>query len=381
MLKLLRALFNPQSFLPKEVAYYQQVLDDSSSWLISSQLYFILKKEHRLHLTPLFFQKTLKARSMHHMIISAMIAKEMERLLACFERLGIHVIPFKGPFFAKKYFGSLSARSTSDLDILIRPQQMNAAVEAIHSLGFSSDVKYEPEHFHQVFHKFIPTYHFDLCLELHWHVLRKDTSTLNIDQFWATAVPLAGYRHVMELSDLRMFYLICLHGWNHEFNNWKYFIDIIQMIHHLGRELNYLELFALARRERTYRRIVHSLSLVYKVFPHLHETAPLPLPQSAGKHLWWNERIIGTDRGSEPTWPMFVRRMRQMDDYDTLQQRWTFFKREILPDPVTMSRIMHSTGQQQSRFAQYFWLYVHRFINLFDTQKFTLKKRPPEREK
>lgn len=66
MLKLLRALFNPQSFLPKEVAYYQQVLDDSSSWLISSQLYFILKKEHRLHLTPLFFQKTLKALSLIH---------------------------------------------------------------------------------------------------------------------------------------------------------------------------------------------------------------------------------------------------------------------------------------------------------------------------
>ncbi|WP_100486948.1 nucleotidyltransferase family protein [Sporolactobacillus pectinivorans] len=379
MLKLLRALFDPQLPVPQSDAFYRHVLDDSQSLLISSQLCFLLKVRHRLDETPLFFQNELKIRSMRNMMISAVIAKEMERLLDLFESLGIHVIPFKGPLFAEKYFGSLNARSTSDLDILVKPQQMDAAATALGSLGFSSGIQYEPEHFHKVFHKVLPKYNFDLYVEVHWHILRKGTSSLNMDALWKDSVPRNQASFVRELSDLHMFFLICLHGWNHEFNNWKYFIDIIQMIHSLDGKLDYKDLLVFAKCQKTYRRIVHSLIIVYREFPHLNVTLPLPL--RTGKRTWWDKSILGTDNDPEATWPTLVRRMKQLDDYDTWQQKWTFFRREILPDPITMSRTMHSCDERYPRMIQYILLYAHRFSGLFSSDSTHLKKGRAEREK
>lgn len=379
MLRLLRALFNPKLPVPQEETYYQTILADPSSLLISSQLYYMLKSAHRLTETPAFFQAALKSRYMGNMMISAMIAGEMERLLKQFEHHSIAVIPFKGPLFAAKYFGSLSARSTSDLDIVVKPEQMDRAAAVIESLGFSSGIRYEPEHFHKVFHKVIPNQQFDLSVEVHWHILRKDTSGLSMDELWAASVPSGESRSIREFSDLHLFYLICLHGWNHEFNNWKYFIDIAQMIRFLGDRLDYRELFSFAAREKTYRRIAHSLLIVYRAFPDLQKLVPLPL--RTGRQFWWTEAMIGADLRTEATGKMFLRRLQQLDDYDTWQQKWTFFKREVLPDPIAVSRALNTDSEKHSKGVQYLLLYVHRLVGLFVPDAPRLRKSKAGREK
>ncbi|CAM3870210.1 nucleotidyltransferase family protein [Cytobacillus oceanisediminis] len=43
------------------------------------------------------------------------------------------VSPLKGVTFAQKYFGYIGTRGTSDIDLLIRPYQLEKAIEFITS--------------------------------------------------------------------------------------------------------------------------------------------------------------------------------------------------------------------------------------------------------
>jgi hypothetical protein len=48
---------------------------------------------------------------------------------------GIMAIPFKGPVFTKKYYGNETLRNYCDLDILIAPHEIYAAVTALQEIG------------------------------------------------------------------------------------------------------------------------------------------------------------------------------------------------------------------------------------------------------
>ncbi|WKB35513.1 nucleotidyltransferase family protein [Terrilactibacillus sp. S3-3] len=143
-----------------------------------------------------------------------------------FEALGIEVIPLKGVFFAEKYFGHIGARATTDIDLLVKPEQIEEAVKCVKEMGFTDEEKYPSFHYHYVFCKKIFGLSKNIKVEIHQHVLRSKTSELNINSFWEKAIPLKNYKFVKELSNFHTFYYICLHGWKHKLNSIKYFIDI-----------------------------------------------------------------------------------------------------------------------------------------------------------
>lgn len=349
MLKFLRALYN-QSPLPQEETLYSHILNDQHNDLISPQMYYLLNSRHLTRQVPDFFREELKKRTMRRLFLSAMIKKELEEVLEQFEKRKIEVIPLKGPRFAEKYFDSLAARGTSDIDILVKPYQIDQAIEMIHSLGYTSTVPYEQEHFHTVFSKMTRT-GYPLNVEIHWHFLRKGTSALTMDSFWKDAIPLQNYRYVRELSDFHLFYIICLHGWNHELISWKYFIDIIQMIEKLKDQLDYGKLFTFSRNAKTYRRIAHTLEIVYHEFPHLNQMKPLPL--DAHSTYWWDEQDLCDDHQLKATLRVLVKRVKQVKDYDTHRQKWIFLKRNLVPDPVIMARIIGDDKMKWPRLVQY----------------------------
>lgn len=119
-------------------------------------------------------------------------------------------------------------------------------------------------HFHYRFNKELPGSQVPLTVELHWDLVRKNTAELDINDFWNQAIPIEQSQYVKELSDDHTFYMICFHGWRHNLQSLKYFLDIIQMIHILGGKLNYHALFKDAAAHKTLKRIVRTLSIVYR---------------------------------------------------------------------------------------------------------------------
>jgi hypothetical protein len=261
--------------------YYNKIIQDIEHEGVESQVYYLLKKKGILEKTPIFFQAFLKEKYDKGLFMNLFIKNQTDMVLAKFEEQGIDVIPLKGVYFAEKYFGQIGARATSDIDLLVRFQDLSQAIETVKALGFKTEEEPIPGHFHCSFSKKLPHSAVPLVVEIHWGLVKEDTSEFDINDIWRQAKTVGENKYIRELSDLHCFYLICLHGWRHNLSSLKYFIDIMQMIHGLGSELDFCELFRLAESHQTLKRITRTLSIVYEEFPHLDQVVKLPLKRKS----------------------------------------------------------------------------------------------------
>ncbi len=186
------------------------------------------------------------------------------------------MIPLKGVYFAQEYFGHLGARGTSDIDILVKKESVEEAVELVKSLGFQQEEEWIPGHFHCSFSKQIPGSSVPLSVEVHWDVVKEATSYFNIETFWNEAAPVEGSSYIKRLSDQHTFYMMCLHGWRHNLDSPKYFLDIIQLIYKIKGELDIPRLLQDARKHGTLKRLVRTLSIVYEEYPMLENVLEIP---------------------------------------------------------------------------------------------------------
>jgi hypothetical protein len=256
---------------------------------VAPQVYFLLKEKGMLGNTPPYFKERLSKLYQESLYLNLYIRSQQIRILECFEESHVEVIPLKGTLFAEKYFGDLGARPTSDIDLLIKVKDLPEAIRIVKSLGFCMEQEQIDDHFHISLNKNIPGSSVPLTVELHWELVWKRTANLRIDDFWNGALPSGQNRFRKELSGYHTFYLMCLHGWRHNMDSTKYFLDIIRMIEHLGDKLDYMELFADAKRHRTFKRMIRTLSIVYYHFPNLDTIEPLPFKKYA---VWWETHPV-----------------------------------------------------------------------------------------
>ena len=64
------------------------------------------------------------------------LSSELIRLLQLLDRHGVRAVPIKGPLLAQQCYGSLSRRSFWDLDLLLPPQSVTAARDALLEDGY-----------------------------------------------------------------------------------------------------------------------------------------------------------------------------------------------------------------------------------------------------
>jgi hypothetical protein len=78
----------------------------------------------------------LKARFALHARSNLLLAGEQVRVLGRLEAAGIAALAYKGPVLAEGLYGNLALREFSDLDILVEPQSVLRAQEALLGLGY-----------------------------------------------------------------------------------------------------------------------------------------------------------------------------------------------------------------------------------------------------
>jgi hypothetical protein len=64
------------------------------------------------------------------------LAAEFSRIAAAFAAAGIPLIPYKGPLFAERVYGSMALRPSGDLDIIIEPADLNKSLKTLTELGY-----------------------------------------------------------------------------------------------------------------------------------------------------------------------------------------------------------------------------------------------------
>ncbi|CAH1207796.1 hypothetical protein PAECIP111891_03101 [Paenibacillus allorhizoplanae] len=290
IISLIQALYDRRMTIPQDRSYYEQVLADIEFFDISPQMYWLLKQAGKLEEMPDFFRSKIEEKYRDALYQNMFIRNQMNIVLEQFDAAEIAAIPLKGTKFAEKYFGHLGARATSDIDLLVQPSDLQRAITCVKALGYSFEQERIPSHFHWSFSKVIPGSPIPLTIEIHWDLLKENTSNLSMEQFWKQATPMGTYRYIKELSDYHTFYMICLHGWRHNLGSLKYFIDIIQLIHVVQDGCRYETLFKDAHVHKTLKRITRTLAIVYHQFPHLKEIKELSLPNRT--KLWWDYSTI-----------------------------------------------------------------------------------------
>jgi hypothetical protein len=290
LLPLIEAIYDPNIPLPENPEFYTKAIKDIEHFAISPQIYHLLNQNGQLYKTPLFFQDRLKQAFNKTLFQNILMRNKTLHVLAEFENHEIQVIPLKGVLFSERYFGHLGARGTSDIDLLIKEIDLARAIACVKSLGYTLESEHIPSHFHCSFSKRIPNSPVPLTIELHWDLLKENTSSLKIDEFWNQAKPYKHSTFIKELSDYHTFYMICLHGWRHHLNSLKHLFDIIQLIHMLHDKLDY-ELFREnAGAHKTLKRMNRTLGIVYYFFPSLQQVKPFSA--NPKKNLWWEYRAI-----------------------------------------------------------------------------------------
>ena len=274
---LLRTLYRPQPVIPKDDQFYRECLRDIAQHGLWGQVYQLLVGSGQLENVPSFFRQQITEKHQQVLTQNLFLRIHQERILRLFDSHALDVIPLKGPWFAERYFGEIGARSSSDIDLVVRKEHLSKAIAHLRALGFHGPADYNPIHFHCIMYRFLEESNIPLNVELHWGVVIERTATQDVSQLWDTASVRRGYTHVKELSVQQTFYSICLHGSNHKMDSLKYVLDVTQLIYRNGDELDYKKLAEQASADKTYRRVFMVLERAYSMFPGLDEQKPLSL--------------------------------------------------------------------------------------------------------
>ena len=282
-----------ETILPlTEEGKYESILSVIEAEGVSPQVYYLLKEKGMLENTPLFFQEKLSELYQERLFLNLYIKNQQTRILESFEENRVAIIPLKGTNFAEKYYGNIGARSTSDIDLLINIKDLSEAICIVKSLGFTKEQEQIKNHFHISLSKNILGSFIPLTVELHWDLVCRNTSNINVADFWNEALPFEGNRYVKELTGFHTFYFMCLHGWRHNMDSPKYFLDIIKVAEVLGNKMDYQKLYTIAKQHQTLKRIIRTLSIVAYHFPHLDFFMALPKKRT---NMWWEAHPIVKD--------------------------------------------------------------------------------------
>ncbi|WP_374702611.1 hypothetical protein [Bacillus sp. V33-4] len=177
-----------------------------------------------------------------------------------------------------------------------------------------------------------------------------------MDEFWKQALPVK--KHIKELSSYHTFYMISLHGWRHNLDSPKYFLDIIQLLHLLHDEIDYSLLFQDASRHKTIKRIIRTLSIIYQQFPHLDQIKKFPYKRK--NIIWESNSFKKKNRKSIKKYADFIDY--QFFSYDSARHSFIEMLKWIAPSEADL--VTHLEKDKQKSQFKYILLSKKRFINV-----------------
>jgi hypothetical protein len=113
---------------------------------------------------------------------------ELVRILDALDVVGVEAMPVKGPSLAMMAYGHPALRTFDDLDILVRPDDVDASRPVLRSLGYATN---EVPTFTEAHHAFHDLQWFGmldggrLCVELHWALWSPAFFAGDVADLWA----------------------------------------------------------------------------------------------------------------------------------------------------------------------------------------------------
>jgi hypothetical protein len=148
---------------------------------------------------------------------------------------GLDVLPYKGPVLAESLYGNVATRQFSDLDLLVRAQDVVAVRSALSELAYEPGLHLTPSA-ERAYLKSGYEYAFDgpkgrNLVEVKWQILPRFYSIgFEVEGFFerAIAANVAGHK-LRTLSDQDLMLVLCVHAAKHAWIQISWLCDIAQL--------------------------------------------------------------------------------------------------------------------------------------------------------
>jgi hypothetical protein len=182
---------------------------------------------------------------------------------------GLEVLPYKGPVLAERLYGNVALRQFSDLDLLIRCDDLPTIKEALADLGYEPGLRLA-QAAERDYLKSGYEYTFDGArgrnlLEIKWQILPRFYAIgFDVDDFFdrAVVVTIEGQK-LRTLCDQDLMLVLCVHAAKHAWKQISWLCDIVQLAR--SRALDWLALQARAESLGITRIMAVTFLLAHKL--------------------------------------------------------------------------------------------------------------------
>jgi len=224
---------------------------------------------------PPQFREALERAFRENAVKNLYLTAELLRLLAIFADHGVPVLPYKGPTLAQALYGDVAMRQFSDLDLLVRADDVPRAPEVLRAAGYHPDPPLPARQ------KAYVAYASELMfrsparrvlVELQWQIAPRYFSVpFDTASFWEKplSVPLQG-RMVPTLSAENLLLVLCAHGSKHQWQSLGWVCDVAELLQ-FSAGMDWTLVLDTARRLGAERLLLLGLHLAQSLLG-----APLP---------------------------------------------------------------------------------------------------------
>jgi hypothetical protein len=185
---------------------------------------------------PRIYRQQLAARYKEIVVHGLRLTAELTRLVSLFRDIGIEILPYKGPLLALRLYGSVGLRQFSDLDFLVRIEQVPLVFSALQQCGFAQ-VSPQPSVQLSDYQRFNIEYMFcrdggRVVVEPHWAVVPPTLAIdLDMNRMWlrSESCEMYGVR-VRTLCPEDLLMILCVHAFKHRFSKLKWIVDIARLL-------------------------------------------------------------------------------------------------------------------------------------------------------
>ena len=182
---------------------------------------------------------------------------------------GLEVLPYKGPVLAETLYGNVALRQFSDLDLLIRSDDLPTIKEALADLGYEPGLRLA-QAAERDYLKSGYEYTFDGArgrnlLEIKWQILPRFYAIgFDVNDFFerAAVVTIEGQK-LRTLCDQDLMLVLCVHAAKHAWKQISSLCDIVQLAR--SRALDWLALQARAESLGITRIVAVTFLLAHKL--------------------------------------------------------------------------------------------------------------------
>jgi len=369
ILKLLFAPEKVKSILPDEEAGimppehtpdWTPLVEKARQEGVSAVLFHNITKHHLESLVPQESYKDLSNHYYTNLKRNMAIIGALRKVLATFQEAGIPCIVLKGIALAEHVYPSIAMRGMSDVDILVKKDDLFKVDDYLSSLGYISQDSSVAKAIHNpVGYLASLEYRKDakspLNLHVHWHTVNTSVPAtmfverIDINRLWEnSAMTAVADSHALMLRPEHLIIYLCEHALRigHSFDRLILVCDIFFSIKAFENIIDWDFIIEESRRFNLSRFVYHSLSIVK-----YHTSVDIPVECIAKlkpPDISWGEKFflrlqLGNRRIRGSSYLIYLAMNRGLSD------KIRFIARTFFPPPQILLQRRYGKGHESTK--------------------------------